>query len=76
MSKYCPLNDCTTNCTEHCKDCAKEIYADLKDKAGKAEAVTEEAIINDLGEEALHMLRRYGLIECCGVLNGRKMYAV
>lgn len=76
MSKYCPLTNETTKCTEHCKDCAREIYDNLKDRCGKAEAVTEEAIINDLGEEALHILKQYGFIEFCGVLNNRRMYAV
>lgn len=76
MPKLCPMTTEPTHCTEHCKDCAQAIYDDLKDKAGRAEIVTEEAIINDLGEEALHMLKRYGFIEFCGILNGRRMYAV
>lgn len=74
--KLCPMSNETTKCTENCKDCAREAYHDLKGMAGKAEFVTEEAIRNDLGNEAFEMLRRYGFIECCGVLNGHKMYAI
>ena len=74
--KLCPMSNETTKCTENCKDCAREAYRDLKGMAGKAEFVTEEAIRNDLGNEVFEMLRRYGFIECCGVLNGHKMYAI
>ena len=44
MSKYCLMCGANTNCTENCRDCAKEAYRDLKEMAGKAEFVTEEAI--------------------------------
>ena len=76
MSKYCATAGCVTNCTEECKNCAKEIYRDLKGMAGSAELVTEEAIKNDLGEGAFELLRKYELIECCGVINGTKRYAI
>ena len=76
MSRYCLLNDVQTCCTENCKECAKEIYADLKEKTGKAEFVTEEAIINDLGQGSFEMLKKHGHIEFCGILQGRRMYAV
>jgi hypothetical protein len=54
----------------------KEIYHNLKEMAGKAELVTEEAIRNDLGNQAFESLRHHGFIECCGVIQGRKMYAI
>ena len=76
MSKYCAMCGTKTNCTENCKDCAKEAYRDLKEIAGKAEFVTEEAIRNDLTDGAFELMRNYGFIECCGVLNGHKMYAI
>ncbi len=76
MSKYCAMCGTNTNCTENCKDCAKEAYRDLKEIAGKAEFVTEEAIRNDLTDGAFELMRHYGFIECCGVLNGHKMYAI
>lgn len=76
MSKYCLMCEANTNCTENCRDCAKEAYRDLKGMAGKAEFVTEEAIRNDLTDGAFEIMRKYGFIECCGVLNGHKMYAI
>lgn len=74
--KYCLMCGANTNCTENCRDCAKEAYRDLKGMAGKAEFVTEEAIRNDLTDGAFEIMRKYGFIECCGVLNGHKMYAI
>ena len=74
--KLCPMCNSVTNCTENCKDCAREAYRDLKGMAGNAEFVSEEAIRNDLTDEAFELMRKYGFIECCGVLNGHKMYAI
>jgi hypothetical protein len=53
-----------------------EIYRDLKGMSGKAEFVTEDAIRNDLGDDAFEALRHHGFIECCGILKGKKMYAI
>ena len=76
MAQYCYTSGKTTNCTDRCRDCAKEIYGELKSLAGRAELVTEEAIKNDLGNGALEILKEFGYIECCGVVSGRKMYAI
>jgi hypothetical protein len=75
--QICELTDKSTKCTEHCRECAKDLYKDLKAMAGRAELVTEEAIVNDLGENALGMLRQYGFIEHCRVDElGRHWYAI
>ena len=76
MAKYCIIAGNTTNCTENCKDCAKECYRDLKGMAGKSEYVSEEAIRNDLGNGAFEILREYNLIEYCTTIQGHKMYAI
>lgn len=76
MQKYCVMADAETNCTDNCERCAKEAYRDLKGMAGNAELITEEAIKNDLGNGAFEALRKYGYIECCGVIQGKKMYAI
>ena len=55
---------------------AKEIYRNLKVMAGKAEIVSEEAIRNDLGDEAFSILRYHGFIEYCATRGGIKMYAI
>lgn len=76
MAKYCMMADAETNCTDDCRECAKEVYRDLKGMSGKAEFVTEEAIKNDLGNGAFELLREHNYIEFCGIVGGRRMYAV
>ena len=76
MPKICPLNNHQTLCTENCRDCAKECHRDLKGMSGKADYVSEEAIRNDLGNEAFELMRKYNFIEYCTTIQGRKMYAI
>lgn len=40
------------------------------------DAVYEEYIIELVGDIALHDLVHYGLLETCGVVNGRQLYAI
>lgn len=54
----------------------EEIYRDLKGMTGKADYVSEEAIRNDLGDEAFEALKYFGFIEYCTTIQGRKMYAI
>ena len=70
------MADAKTNCTDNCERCAKEAYRDLKGMTGKAEFVSEEAIRNDLGNQAFESLRHYGFIEYCATIQGKKMYAI
>ncbi len=44
----------------HCKDCA----------------VYENTLIDIIGKHGLSMLREFHLIESCGSINGRKLYAL
>jgi hypothetical protein len=74
--KVCPLTNDRTKCTEHCRDCAKECYRYLKGMSGRADYVSEEAIRNDLGNEAFELMRKYNFIEYCTTIQGRKMYAI
>ncbi len=77
MSRICPETRSPTYCTENCKYCAKDLYDELREKAGNAELVTQEAIINDLGENAFNMLKEYSYIEHCRVDElGRHWYAI
>ena len=76
MAKYCTICGQDTNCTDSCKICAKETYDDLRRKAGRAEFVSEEAIRNDLGDGAFELLKEFGHIEFCGVVGGKRMYAI
>ena len=76
MAQYCYTSGTTTNCTDRCEDCAKECYRDLKGMTGKAEFVSEQAIRNDLGDGAFELLKEFGHIEFCGIVGGRRMYAI
>lgn len=74
--RICPMSNQQTNCTENCRNCAKEAYRDLKEMSGKADYVSEEAIRNDLGNEAFELMREYNFIEYCTTIQGNKMYAI
>lgn len=76
MAQYCTVCGSQTNCTDYCKDCAKEFYNDLKEKAGESECVSEEAIRTELGDGVFELLKKYGYVEYCATLNGRRMYAI
>jgi hypothetical protein len=76
MAQHCILSGKRTNCTDSCRDCAKEIYAELKEKAGKSECVSEEAIRTELGNGAFELLKEFGHIEYCATLEGKRMYAI
>ncbi len=77
MSRLCPETGNSIHCTENCRDCAKDLYAELLKKTGNAELVTEEAIVNELGRNALDMLKMYSFIEHCRVDElGRHWYAI
>ena len=76
MAQYCIICDERTNCNDRCRECAKEVYRDLKGMTGKADYVSEEAIKNDLGAGAFELLKEFGYIEYCTTIQGRKMYAI
>lgn len=76
MSKYCPTAHQVTPCTENCKDCAKDIYRDLKQMFRKAEYVSEDAIKSKIGDGSFELVKQYGFIETCGVVDGTKVYAL
>ena len=74
--KICPMSNQSTNCTDNCRNCAREAYRDLKGMSGKSEYVSEEAIRNDLGDGAFRLMKEYGFIEYCTTIQGIKMYAI
>lgn len=55
---------------------ANEYMSQLKAAFPKADAIYEDAIIEICGEEGLMTLRESRLIEGCGIINGRKLYAI
>ena len=75
--KHCFIaNAENPKCTEHCKDCARDIYHDLKEALVKAEYASESSIIARIGEIAFCELKKYGFLETCGVIDGTKVYAL
>ena len=76
MAQNCILCGERTNCTESCRECAKEIYDTLKEKSGTAELVPEEAIRIELGDGAFDLMREYNLIEYCATFGDTRMYAI
>ena len=42
----------------------------------KADAIYEDKIIELVGEHGLALLREFKLIECCAVINYRRLYAL
>jgi hypothetical protein len=55
---------------------ANEYMQQLKAAFPKADAIYEDAIINICGMRGLLSLRESRLIELCGILEGRRLYAV
>lgn len=55
---------------------ANEYLQLLKTTYPKADAIYEDAIIEICGEEGLMTLRESRLIEGCGIIEGRKLYAI
>lgn len=76
MSKYCELAKKRTNCSCDCKECARDEYYTLKSMVGAAEYMSEEGIKMRIGEDIFELLRKYGFIELCGSMQGKKIYAL
>lgn len=55
---------------------ANEYMRQLKTAFPKADAIYEDTIIDVCGREGLLSLRENRLIELCGVIEGRRLYAV
>lgn len=55
---------------------ANEYLRQIKAAYPQAEAIYEDAIIRICGVDGLMALREMRLIELCGILEGRRLYAV
>lgn len=58
------------------KSQAEEVLRDLKGMYNKADALYMDTIIDVVTEKGFWKLVKYGLIECCGEFNGRKLYVI
>jgi hypothetical protein len=54
---------------------AQDYYC-LLCSAIKADAIYEDAIIDTIGKYGFDLIRQFRLIESCGIINGRKLYAI
>ena len=55
---------------------ANEYLRQIKEALPQADAIYEDTIIDICGMEGLTALRESRLIELCGVLEGRRLYAI
>ena len=53
-----------------------QVYYTVKEVCGDLDAIYEDYIIYLVGYEGLYILRDEGLVESCGVVNGRQLYAL
>lgn len=54
----------------------EKALAHLKAMYAKADALYEDTIVNAVGQKAFEDLKYYGLIEACGSIGGRRLYAI
>lgn len=52
------------------------VYNIVKEELEGFDAIYEDYIINIVGYAGLHHLKMHKLIEACGVVNGRQLYAL
>lgn len=55
---------------------AEDLYKKLMLAFPKADAIYEDSIVDIVGYDGLMLLRKEHMIESCGILEGRKLYAV
>lgn len=55
---------------------AEDLYKKLILAFPKADAIYEDSIVDIVGYDGLMLLRKEHMIESCGILEGRKLYAV
>lgn len=54
----------------------EQVYSTVKEVCGDLDAIYEDYIIYLVGYEGLYILQEGRLVEGCGVINGRKLYAL
>lgn len=55
---------------------ADYVYEIVRKEAGKMDAIYEDFIIHLVGVCGLAALKERGLLEPCGILNGRQLYVM
>lgn len=55
---------------------ANELYTKLMEAYPKADALYEDTIVSVVDYDGLMALRANNFIEACGLINGRKLYAM
>lgn len=55
---------------------AEYVYMILKSEAGDMDAIYEDYILHLVGGVGLFALQDHKLIETCGIVNGRQLYAL
>lgn len=55
---------------------AEHVYMILKEDSKDMDAIYEDYILHMVGSVGLFALKDYKLIETCGIVNGRQLYAL
>lgn len=55
---------------------ADQAYKTVKDVCDEFDAIYEDYIVYLVGYEGLHLLQKNRLVETCGVVHGRQLYAL
>lgn len=58
------------------REFAYYVYDILKLESDGLDAIYEDFIVQEVGLHGLVALKRYNLIEACGVVNGRQLYTI
>lgn len=53
-----------------------DIYDVIKEECEGMDSIYEDYIIHLIGTFGLNMLKMHKLVECCGVVNGRRLYVL
>lgn len=53
-----------------------QVYQILVEECGNLDSIYEDYIINLIGIKGLNSLKEKNLLETCGVVNGRQLYAL
>lgn len=55
---------------------ARKAMEELRHKFAGADAIYADVIVQEVGEKVFALLKRFCMIESCGVIQGRKLYAI
>lgn len=55
---------------------ANQLYFLVKEEFEGLDSIYEDALIHLIGVYGIHILKENGMLETCGVVNGRQLYVL